>query len=151
MAHEFILSRISNDFRTAIEISEIEIAQEPTNSEFKFETESNSYHSIEVNINSKWENLIWYSPKSKRLFQNSKYFQANPNMIEYLKRFSNKMKTIIFGDEGELYFIPSYGQIQNGDFFNQEVITVMELAEHGININDKDGIKNYIINKIRST
>ena len=150
MAHEFILTRISNDFRTALEISEFEIAKEISNSEFKLETELSSYHSIQVNINSKWENLIWYSPKSKRLFQNSKYFLANPNLIKYLIRFSELMKTIIFGDEGELYFIPNYGQIQNGNFFNQNVITVMELAENRINMNDKKGIKNYIEKKSSS-
>lgn len=150
MAHEFTLTRISNDFRRAIEISEFEIAKKLKNSEFKIESESSSYLSIEVKIDSKWENLIWYSPNSKRLFQNSKYFLANPNMINYLTRFSNKMETIIFGDEGELYFIPSYGQIQKGDFFNQDVITVMELAENGLRMNDQEGIRNYIKNKSSS-
>lgn len=147
MAHEFILTRISNDFKTSIQIDEQELKKELMDSEFRLETTVNSFHSIEIKSDSKWANLVWYSPKSKRLFQNSKYFMGNPKMIKPLIKFAKKMNMIIFGDEGELYYIPNIGQLREGNFFNQPEITVMELAEKNLKLENQKGIKLYIKEK----
>lgn len=151
MAHEFILTKISNDFKKAIDLDENELVNElDKHPDFRMNKEDVNFYSIEVNIKSKWKNLIWYSHKNKRLSQNSKYFFGEPKMLEPLIKFADIFDTIIFGDEAELYFIPGIGQIQKGNFFNQNVITVMELAESNLKMDDKEGIRNYIESKSSS-
>lgn len=151
MAHEFLLTRISNDFKTAIEISESELHQMLDRViEYRINENSKPFYSIEINEDSIWTNILWYSPKSGRLFQNSKYFMENPNLIRNLKFIADELNTIVFGDEGELYYIPSFGQIEEGNFFNQMNLSVMELAENNLRVDNKLQIRNYIKQKKHS-
>ena len=148
MSYNITISRISNDFKTAISASKNEWEECAIPNELKF-IEKNTYpqYYLEVtNVDSKdFIPCFWISKDFQTASIDSSVFLTNNELEKYLLHIASKIGGIVFGEEGELYFIPHFGKIEpKKRLIEQEIVTINELKENNLTLDDQTLMRKYI-------
>lgn len=153
MGYEITIARISNDYKTAEKISKEEWINCSIPNEIEFiEKETYPKHYLEVKsvVTEEFIPCFWISKDFNSAFINSVVFLMNSEFEKYAIEIASKLNAIIFGQEGELYYIPCIGKIESDKkLLEQQTITIMELMESNLNITNKMEVSNYIQTKIK--
>lgn len=153
MSYDLTIARISNDLRVSIPISKDDWAHCTILNELEFkekETYPNYYLEVQIDTNNEYIPCFWISNDLLTASIDSKVFLMNNEFEKYAIEIASKLNAIIFGQEGELYYIPSVGKIESDKrLLDQKLITIMELKENKLNITNKLEISNYIQTKIK--
>lgn len=157
MSYDIIIARISNDLKSAVEITEKDWlnCQIENKIVYKIQEGFPCYCLDFIDMKSSdFIDSLGIDKHFNRGFIDSSIFYNNDRetvkLIErYMLHIANSLEAIIFGEASELYFIPEIGLIDtNKCFINQTRLTIDELITEGINFNNNETHKiQEIINK----
>jgi hypothetical protein len=153
MSYDITIARISNDLKTSVPITKEEWEGCTIFNELEFkekETYPNYYLEVQIDTNNEYIPCFWISNDFRTASIDSMVFLLNNEIEKYAIAIASKLDAIVFGQEGELFYIPSVGKIESDKkLLEQKLITITELKENKLNLANELEIFNYIQIKIK--
>jgi len=154
MSYDLTIARISDDLTKSMPISRKDWEDCTIVNEIEFkqkETYPNYYLEVQIEESNEYIPCFWISNDFKMATIDSKVFLINREFEKYAIKIANKLNAIIFGQEGELYYVPYIGKLESDKYLlDQTTITISELKNHKIEIGNKKEILNYLKIKQRN-
>lgn len=151
MSYDITIARISNDLTKSMPISRKDWENCAIVNEIEFkqkETYPNYYLEVQIEMSYEYIPCFWISNDFKMATIDSKVLLINREFEQYAIKIANRLNAIIFGQEGELYYVPSVGKFESDKYLlDQTQITITELKENKIEIGNKREILKYLKTK----
>jgi len=153
MGYDITIARISNDFKTTEKISKEDWINCSIPKELEFiekETYPKYYLELKNVLAEDFIPCFWISNDFQNASVDSSVFLMTDELDRFIIHIASQIEGIVFGQEGELYFIPNYGKIETDKkLMEQELVTIQELNINGITVNDQTSIRQYINLKLK--
>ena len=151
MSYNITIARISEDLTKSLPISKEDWEGCTTLEEIEFkqkETYPNCYLEVQLEVSNEYIPCFWISKDFKMATIDSKVFLINREFEKYAIKIANRLNAIIFGQEGELYYIPNIGKFESEKYLlDQTPITISELKDRKIEIGNEKEVLEYLKTK----
>lgn len=143
MSYNFTIARISSDLKKSIAISENEWKECQIDEELIYSKKSpkNTYNCLEVLTvtSNDFIPCFWIRDDFETAHADCIILSMDSRIEKYAIHIATKLNAIIFGEEGELFFIPGIGKLQKDIQMHCQInINLSDLIENDLTLNTSD-------------